>query len=201
MNLGNFSLRNLKQRDIAIIFVVLSIVGAVLWYFYMYQPTQDQIEALEADIQRVDQQIARGEAARRNLPDLRLAVAELEQDRREFLAQLPRESEVAALIDQLRISASDADVVIQTFSQGGGQAEGIEDVRAIGFNVATNGTFPQTMAFLGILEQLQRFTKINQVSLSTGEDNVDDPELNGNYNFTVYVFTGEDPGEGTGAQP
>lgn len=74
-------------------------------------------------------------------------------------------------------------------------------MRAIGFNVASNGTFPETMSFLGILEQLQRFTKINQVSLSTGEENIDNPELNGNYNFTVYVFTGEDPGEGTGAQP
>jgi hypothetical protein len=77
--------------------------------------------------------------------------------------------------------------------------EGIENVRPIGFNVATVGTFPETMAFVGILEQLQRFTKINQVSLSVSEDNVDDPELNGNYNFTVYVFTGEDPGEGSGA--
>lgn len=201
MNLGNFSLRNLKQRDIAIIFVVLSIAAAVLWYFYMYRPTQDDITALEADIQRVDQQIQRGEAARRNLPDLRLAVAELEQDRREFLAQLPRESEIAALIDQLRVSAADADVVIQTFSQGGSQNERIDDVRPIGFTVATEGTFPETMAFLGILEQLQRFTKINQVSLNASEQDVDDPTLNGNYTFTVYVFTGEDPGELSGAQP
>ncbi len=30
MNLGSFSLRNLRQRDIAIIFIVLSIVGGVL---------------------------------------------------------------------------------------------------------------------------------------------------------------------------
>ena len=200
MNLGNFSLRKLKQRDIAIIFVVLSIIAAVLWYFYMYQPTQDQIATLEADIQRVDQQIQRGEAARRNLPDLRLAVAELEQDRREFLAQLPRESEIAALIEQLRVSATDSDVVIETFSQGGGQNEGIDDVRTIGFNVSTGGTFPETMAFLGILEQLQRFTKINQVSLNVSEQNVDNPPLNGTYNFTVYVFTGEDPGELTEAQ-
>lgn len=201
MNLGNFSLRKLKQRDIAIIFVVLSIGAAVLWYFYMYQPTQDQIATLESDIQLVDQQIQRGEAARRNLPDLRLAVAELEQDRREFLAQLPRESEIAALIEQLRVSATDSDVIIETFSQGGGQNENIADVRPIGFNVATSGTFPETMAFLGILEGLQRFTKINQVTLNVSEQNMDNPPLNGNYNFTVYVFTGNDPGELTGVRP
>ena len=201
MKLGNFSLRKLKQRDIAIIFVVLSIIAAVLWYFYMYQPTQDQIGVLESEIGRVDQQIVRAEAARNNLPELRIAVAELEQDRREFLAQLPRESEVAALIDQLRVSASDSDVIIETFSQGGGQDEGIDDVRPIGFSVSTSGAFPETMAFLGILEQLQRFTKINQVSLNVSEQNVDNPPLNSNYNFTVYVFTGEDPGELAGVQP
>ena len=28
-----FSLRNIRQRDIALILVVLTIVGGVLWYF------------------------------------------------------------------------------------------------------------------------------------------------------------------------
>jgi hypothetical protein len=98
------------------------------------------------------------------------------------------------------VSASDADVIIETFSQGGGDNEGIDDVRPIGFNVATTGNFPETMAFLGILETLQRFTKINQVSLNVSEENLDNPPLNGNYNFTIYVFTGEDPGDVAEAQ-
>jgi hypothetical protein len=71
----NFNLRNLRQRDIAIILVVLTVIGGVLWYFYMYQPSQDRIAELEADIVRLETEIRRGEDARRNLPDLRLAVA------------------------------------------------------------------------------------------------------------------------------
>lgn len=195
MNLGRFSLRNLRQRDIALIFLVLSLVGAAAWYWYMYRPTQEQIETLEAEIGRLDQQIERAESARRNLPQLRLAVAELEQDRREFLRELPTESEVADLIDSLRISASEADVLLNTLSQGGGSNENIDDVRTIGFSLATNGNFGETMSFLGTLEGMQRFTKINQVSLSLTDNSSDDPDLNANFGFTIYVFTGDDPGD------
>lgn len=190
---SRFNLSKLKQRDWAIILIVLSVIGAGLWYWYMYRPSQEGIEALEAEISRLNTQIERGEAARNNLPNLRLAVAELEQDRREFLSQLPTESEVADLLDSLRVSASEADVDVDSLGQGGG-GEQIQDVRPIGFTLATSGSFGQTMSFLGTLEALQRFTKINQVSLSVSES-VDDPELNANFGFTVYVFTGEDPGD------
>lgn len=194
MKLGRIDLRNLRQRDIAIVMLLLAIGGAALWFFYLYRPTQERITELEAEIARLDQQIQRGEDARRNLPDLKLAVAELEQDRREFLAELPRESEVGALIDQLRVSASDADVEVRSFSQGSA-SENLPDVRPIGFTLNTSGTFPKTMAFLATLEELQRFTKISQVGLSLADEDAEDPELNANFGFTVYTFTGTDPGE------
>jgi len=190
---SRFSLSRLRQRDWAIIFIVLSLIGAGLWYWFMYRPTQETITSLEDEISRLDTQIERGEAARRNLPTLRLAVAELEQDRREFLAELPAESEVADLIDALRVSAEEAAVTVNSLGQGGG-GEDIQDVRPIGFSLATTGTYAETMGFLATLETLQRFTKINQVSLSVTEQ-VDDPALNANFGFTVYTFTGEDPGD------
>jgi Tfp pilus assembly protein PilO len=190
---SRFSLSRLRQRDWAIIFIVLSLVGAGLWYWFMYRPTQDRIAELEAEVARLDTQIERGEAARRNLPALRLAVAELEQDRRDFLTQLPTESEIADYIDTLRVSAADTEVIVNSLGQGGG-GEDIQDVRPIGFNLATSGPFTETMAFLGTLEELQRFTKIEQVSLSVSEE-ADDPTLNASFGFTVYVFTGEDPGD------
>lgn len=190
---ANFSLRNLRQRDIAIIFIVLSIAGAVLWFFYMYQPTQDEITSLETEITTLDSRIRDGQDAQRVLPDLRLTIASLEQDRREFLAELPLESEIAGLLDQLRLSASEADILINSFSQGGG-GENVQDVRSIGFNIATSAPFFETMQFLGSLESLERFTKINQVSLATNET-FSNPMLAASFNFTIYVFTGNDPGE------
>jgi type IV pilus assembly protein PilO len=189
-----FSLRNLRQRDIALILVVLTIIAGVLWYFYMYQPSQDRITALEAEIQRLDVDIRRGEDARRNLPELRLAVALLEEERRVFLSQLPRASQVSNVIDDLRLSAERAGVTISSFSQGTASAN-VQSVRPIGFTVASSGNFGDTMAFLEVLEGLQRYTRVNQVGLSLSSDESNDPDLSSNIGFTVYVFTGTDPGE------
>jgi Tfp pilus assembly protein PilO len=189
-----FSLRNLRQRDIAIILMVLTLIGAALWYFYLYQPSQDRITALESQIQLLDIDIRRGEDARRNLPELRLAVALLEEERRVFLSQLPRASQVANVIDDLRLSAESAGLTINTMSQGTATAN-IQSIRPIGFTVAAQGTFGETMSFLDALEGLQRYTKVNVVNLSLDADDSTDPDLVSNVGFTVYVFTGTDPGE------
>ncbi|NLG07896.1 MAG: type 4a pilus biogenesis protein PilO [Deinococcales bacterium] len=194
MTSRGFDLRRLRQRDIAIIMIVLSLLLAVLWFFYMYQPTQERISTLESDIARLDVDIRRGEDARRNLPDLRLAVAQLEQDRLDFLAQLPRESDVAGLIDALRVSAIDSDMLVNGFSQGSA-SESIQDVRPIGFQIGLQGTFQQTMAFLGRLEEMQRFAKIQRVGLNLDDNTSADPLINSDFGFTVYVYTGSDPGE------
>lgn len=71
----------------------------------------------------------------------------------------------------------------------------MDDVRAIGFNVSADGTFVESMGFIDLLENLQRFTKLNTVGLAVASDDSDDPGLNASVGFTVYVFTGADPGE------
>jgi Tfp pilus assembly protein PilO len=188
------NLRNLRQRDIALILVVLTVLGGVLWYFYMYTPAQERIAELNATIGQLDLDIRRGEDARRNLPDLRLAVALLEEERRVFLSQLPLESEVAALIDSLRGSATSSGLLLASLGQSGAQST-VQDVRAIGFSVTGRGSFGDTMGFVDALSSLQRFTKIGTISLSTSEDDTDDPDLGLSLGFTVFVFTGNDPGE------
>lgn len=194
MTRNGFNLKKLRQRDIAIIMIVLSLLLGVLWYFYMYQPTQDRITTLEDDIARLDLDIRRGEDARRNLPDLRLAVAQLEQDRRDFLAQLPRESDVAGLIDSLRVSAINSDMLVNGFGQANA-SENVQDVRPIGFQINLQGTFQQTMDFLSRLEGMQRFAKVQRVGLNLDENTSSDPLINSDFGFTVYVYTGSDPGE------
>lgn len=194
MNVGNFNLRNLRQRDVAILAIVITIVVALGWYFYMYRPTQNHITSLQNDISKLETQVQRGEQARRNLPDLRAAVAQLEQDRRNFLAQLPKQSDISDLIDQLRASAAASQVTVNSFGQSAGQGK-VQDVRPIGFTVATTGNFVDTMDFLGKLEALKRFTKIHKVGLNVqGGNATSNPDLNATFDFTVYVYTGKDPG-------
>ena len=194
LSLSNFSLRKLKQRDITIIIIVLTILLAVAWYFYRFQPSQERIANLNTDISRLNTEIATGERARDNLPQLEEALAKANIERAEFLRQLPAESEVSQLLDTMRTSASDAGVILQSIGEGRSTQEAIQDVRPMGFSLATSGSYGPTMTFLSTLETLKRFTKVQQVGLTTEEDGVDNPNLNANFDFTVYVYTGEDPG-------
>lgn len=190
-----FSFRKLRQRDVAIIVLVVTALLAGVWYLYMYRPTLERIQVLEDDATRLDLEVVRGEAALRNLPTLREEVAALELERLAFLAELPLESDVAGLLQQVRQSAEASDVTISQLSQGS-VSESLPDVRPISFDVATNGNYADTMQFLMSLEDLQRYTKIRQVGLSRGgAETEEDPELTGNFSMTVYVYTGTDPGQ------
>lgn len=193
--MNRLNLRNIRQRDISIAILVLTVLLGVLWYFYMYQPAQDRIAQLDGQIAGLNQQILVGERARDSIEQLQADIAELSARRIAFLRALPRESEVAALLEQLRLGADVAGVVFNSVSQGGAGGEQIQDVRPIGFTVSTSGNYLSTMNFLSILERLQRFTKIRQVGLAIDEEGLVDPLLNATYDFTVYVFTGDDPGE------
>lgn len=193
--MNRLNLRNLRQRDISLAILALTVLLAVLWFFYMYQPAQDRIAQLDGQIAQLNQQILVGERARASIEQLQADIAELAARRLEFLQALPRESEVAALIEQLRLGADVAGVTFNSISQGGAGGEQIDDVRAIGFTVVTNGNYAATVDFLSILERLQRFTKIRQIGLSVADDGLDDPQLNATFDFSVYVFTGTDPGE------
>src|SRR5690625_7672554 len=112
-----FAVRKLRQRDIALIVLVLVLIGAALWYLYMYRPSMDRISQLENDRQRLKTEVQRGEAAERNLPALREEVAVLEAERLAFVQQLPRESDVAGELQEGRTSAVLAGVLPERVSQ------------------------------------------------------------------------------------
>ena len=192
LSLSNLDLRKLKQRDITIIVLVLTVLLGVLWYFYMFNPTKDRIAQLETDIQGLDSQIQIGEAAKANLPLLEEQLLQAEADKADFLATLPKESEVADLIATLRQSAIDSQVDLTSISQGGAGSETVQDIRSVSFNIATTGDFGQTMTFLDTLENLQRFTKVSQVGFSPEGEGVENPGLNTTFDFNVYVYTGSE---------
>ena len=192
MNLSNFNLRKLRQRDIALAIIVLTVILGVLWYFYLYQPAQGRIAELNTQIEGLNADITTGEIARDNIQSLQDELTRLALERQAFLEELPLESEVSTLIDQLRVGAEAAGVDFNSVSQSGSGNEQIQDVRSLGFSVSTNGSYLNTMNFLDILESLRRFTKIRQVGLAVQDDGVNDPSLNATYDFAVYVYTGQE---------
>lgn len=190
LSLSKLDLRKLKQRDITIIVLVATVLLGVLWYFYMFNPTKDRIAMLETENADLQAKIDVGEAAKANLPLLEEQLLQAEADKADFLATLPKESEVADLIATLRQSAIDSQVELTSISQGGAGSEAVQDIRSVSFNIATTGDFGKTMTFLNTLENLKRFTKVRQVGFSPEGEGVENPGLNTTFDFNVYVYTG-----------
>jgi Tfp pilus assembly protein PilO len=192
LSLSNLDFRKLKQRDITIIVLVLTVLLGILWYFYMFNPTKERIATLETENAELQSRIDIGEAAKANLPLLEEQLAQAQADKADFLATLPKESEVADLIMTMRTSATNSGVVLSSIAQGGAGSEAIQDIRSVSFNLATSGNFENTFTFLDTLENLKRFTKVRQVSFSPEGEGATDPAINTTYDFNVYVYTGSE---------
>lgn len=195
-------LKNLKQRDIAIAIIVLMVLVAVAWWFLFYQSTREEIAAVKEDIVSLDAQIEEGKRAKENLPLLKQEVQKLRDDKAVFLQELPRSNDVANLLIQLTDSATDAKVILQNIDSSGANGDDIQDVRQLDFSTGTTGVYEATLDFLRALESLSngRFTKINSVDFAVGDAEGEDlpegaerrnPPLEANYNFSVFVYTGE----------
>jgi Tfp pilus assembly protein PilO len=187
-------LRKLRQRDVALLALSLSVLGLGAWYQFSYAPGRTRIAELEASIARQDVELRRAEEARRSLPELRERVAELERERLVFLSELPRSSELAAVLDDVRTMAERSGVTVTGLGQVNAP-EAIAGVRALGFTVAATGGFGAVMDFLASFERTRRYTKLPQIGLSVAQEGAADPRLNANIGFTVYVFVGNEPGD------
>ena len=184
----------LSSRNLALLALVGALLAALLWYFYLYTPTQLRVAELTAQNQLLATDILRGRAARANLPELRAQVAELRAERDVFLSQLPEQNDVAELLDQLRSAARGAGTSLTGLQNAGTPSEVVPGVRLLNFSLATQGNYERTIAFLRALEALPRFARVQRVGLNatTGADAGADPSLDATYDFTVYVYTGVD---------
>ncbi len=193
MNLKNFNIRNLKQRDISIVIMVLTIALAALWYMYMFRPTQTRISELQVHKVDLESQIKKGEQAKANLPQIREELLRLDSEFRAFLSELPDKDDVAELIKTLRREANSNGITLESLSQSKSNITDIEGIRPMNFSLSTNGKYSTTMSFLNNLENLERYTKVKQVGLSVDRKNSDDPQITASYEFIVYVYTGDNP--------
>lgn len=190
-SLKSLKMPKLRQRDITLVLIVLSLLIAVAWYFYMFTPTRDRISELDNRIESLAAEVRQGEIAKANLPQLEESLAQAKQARDDFLAELPLESEVAALLDSFSEEASTYNISLSSINQTGSRSQAIPDVRSLGFSLASTGSFASTLGFLGSLESLKRFTKVESVNFSVNNDGTtDNPDLSTTYSLSVFVYTG-----------
>lgn len=185
-------LAKIGQREVAIIVIVLSLLGAGLWYYGWYKGAQTHIQELNEEIDRLEVQKQRGLAARRALPQLEAAIREYETQIAEFLRALPPREEFASVLTALSDRAKATGVTLRSIARSPAGSP-VEDVRAVNVTLSLESPFPELFVFLKRLESMRRFSTIDGLAMTLGETESTNPSLNTNLTMTVYVYEGTPP--------
>ena len=185
-------LAKIGQREIAIIVIVLSLLAAGLWYFTWYQSAQTRITELSEEIDRLEVQKQRGLAARKALPQLEATIRDYEAQIAEFLKALPPREEFASVLRSLSDRAKATGVTLRSISRSPGESP-VEDVRAVNVTLSLESPFPELFVYLKRLENMRRFSTIDGLAMTLGDQQTSNPVLNTNMTMTVYVYEGTPP--------
>jgi Tfp pilus assembly protein PilO len=190
-------LSRLSSRNIALIIVGVCALLGVLWWTLLFTPTQANIASLQTEIgdelaPAPDSLLGRkqvGERARANVTQLCGTVASLKTEQAVFLQKLPDRTKLADLIDDLKNKILASGAEINSISPSAGTAANLpEGVRTLNLALALDGTWSSITNVLQSVESLQRFSKIETLSLSTSTANSFNPKLGTQIAMTTYVY-------------
>lgn len=134
--------------------VLAAVLVVVLFYFLMVQPRQDEILAIEEDID-VQLELQRELTAERNrLRSVRERAPEVEADLVTAAAVLPPAPEVPEFLRQLDLAAEDSGVLLRSVAPQRPQqvADAEEGLSELPFTVQVEGTYFQIVDFLRRIE-------------------------------------------------
>ncbi len=185
-------LSRLSSRYIAFGVVALSLVFAAAWYFLLYQPGLANAQVIRDEISKLEEQKAVGERARANIAQLCGVVGNLRVQQTAFLRALPRTEDISTLLNELRgtIQGNSAQLNSVSRSPGAAQATALPPgVRAVSINLGVEGTFGSFYGVLAAVEALQRFSKVETVSLGlSSQGDSFNPKLNAQMAMTTFVY-------------
>ncbi|KGQ21052.2 type IV pilus inner membrane component PilO [Thermus filiformis] len=192
-------LRNLGQREWALLSILLVALLGLAWYYFLITPMREEIARVQSEIDQLTLERNRGLQAQRALPELRAALAQLQAERAAFLRALPPEERLYAVLNELSQEALRSGVVLKSFTRSPTSAP-VPEVRAVSLALQLEAPFPETYAFLRRLEGLSRFSTVSGLNLSVAGQDLN-PTLNTSLTLTLYMLARGTQVEGEGSPP
>ena len=183
-------LSKLKQRDIALIAIFVTVLLIIIWYFSFYSPVRAEIDTKKTQLTDLQTQVASAQAIARQVPQLTKAVAELKIQQEEFSRSLPKTQEIGNLLRDLQGNLAASGSEILSVNQIPGIAVNLPPgVQAIGIDMNLRSTFDSLFQSLQALEGMQRYSNVDKLTISLqGDPESLDPRLSSTMNMTVYTF-------------
>ncbi|ACO46736.1 type 4a pilus biogenesis protein PilO [Deinococcus deserti] len=185
----------LAPRNLFVLMLGLALAVIAMWYTFRFQPRQQEISLLRADLDTAQTRVAQLRSAAAQLPELRKTVERLKVEQAEFVRALPQTANFGTVLDEVRRTTAATGADMSTFSVQSGNTAGLPaGVRPIGLNLSVSGTFAELFQTLRALETMGRFTNVNTIALQLPQADSFNPNLESTMALTVYTF---DPAQAT----
>lgn len=164
-------------------------IGA-FWNFYA-SPAQAAIDAEQAKLDKLQDEIAKGKVTARRLPQFRTEVAGLEAQLERLRAVLPEEKDVADLLRRIQAMATESNLTIRGFTP---QAVATKDMYAewpIGLKV--EGTYHNLGGFLERVSKFPRIINVGDIHIKAQDAKTATSTISAECTATTFVLIDAKP--------
>ena len=148
---------------------VLVAAGAVFgfWKFYVTE-TQADIQTRQVRLTAMRQDIARGVATARRLPEFQAQVTDLEARLESLRAVLPEQKDVADILRRVQGLATQSNLSIQRFTPQPPRQEAL--YAALPFKLTAEGTYHDLGAFFDRISKFHRIINVSDMVIKARKD-------------------------------
>ncbi len=169
------------------LFVVLSLAGAGVFYYWYVMPAQESLAARQQQLSALRADIAKGVATARKLGEFRQQVVDLERRLETLKPVLPDEKDVAELLRRIQTMATQSNLAIRTFSPAPVVQKQVYAEWPIGLEM--EGTYHNVGAFLDRVSRFPRIINITGMKIRAKEPPTAEATISAQCTATTFVLS------------
>jgi len=177
------------------LFVGAALAGAV--HYAWFRPLNQEIVNKKAELEGLNQEIAKGRAAERKLSQFREEVKRLELELSKLLQILPSKRNTEELIKRIETLTRQGDFTLKTFRPGEFVQKDFYAEWPIA--VAIDGTYHNLALFFDRMSRFSRIINVEDLKV-TNLDNVPGKSIQSTFTAKTFIYTGDEIGQATAAE-
>jgi Tfp pilus assembly protein PilO len=175
------------------VFIGALVAGAVHWFYF--KPMQEQIVQKKAELDGLNQEIAKGRAAERKLSQFREEVKRLELELAKLLQILPSKRNTEELIKRIETLTRQGDFTLKKFTPGDFVQKDFYAEWPI--DIQVEGTYHNLALFFDRMSRFSRIINVEDLKINT-LDNVPGKSINSGFVAKTFIYTGDETAPATG---
>lgn len=140
--------------------IVLILIG---WYFFFYADLQTKIEELNGTVSNLTTQVASEQRKVRTLPEVKKAVAKLEERLDTLRKELPNKTEIPSLLASISSLAKESGLDVLLFRPLPERKK--EFFAEVPVAISLTGSFHQVATFFDEISRLDRIVNLNEIKM------------------------------------